>query len=276
MRVVHVDLGREMRGGQRQALHLIEELQRRGVEQRFLSPHGEPFSPWKLLTLPADLIHVHDARAHTLAALFSRAPIVVSRRVAFAIRRGWASAWKYGRAALYLAVSRYVADRLMTAGVPAERIEIVYDGVAPLPRSTRDGPIIAPATDDPMKGSDLIRASGVDVTFTNDLTEALKSARAMLYITREEGLGSAALLAMSAGVPVIASRTGGLVEIVDDGVDGRLVENDPSAIARAVNSLEDSVLREWSERARAKVHGRFLTSHMADATLSAYRRLLRT
>ena len=40
-----------------------------------------------------DLVHAHDARTHTLAACCARAPLVVSRRVAFPV----GSRWKYGR-----------------------------------------------------------------------------------------------------------------------------------------------------------------------------------
>jgi glycosyltransferase involved in cell wall biosynthesis len=44
--------------------------------------------------------------------------------------------------------------------------------------------------------------------------------------------------AMAAGVPVIATRTGGIPELIDDGVDGLLVEADsPSALEAAVLRL---------------------------------------
>lgn len=274
MRVLHLDLGRDLRGGQYQALQLIEELKLKGVDQRFLGPHGEPFSIAKLLVSAPDLIHAHDARSHTLAAVFGRAPLVVSRRVAFPVKTGWASRWKYRRPVLFLAVSKYVAGKLMEAGVPANKIEVVYDGVRPLPPSTRTGPLIAPASDDPMKGSDLIRQSGIPVEFTTNLVESLKTARGLLYITREEGLGSAALLAMSAGVPVVASRVGGLPEIVSHEGTGLLTDNDPAAIAAAARRLLASGSDEWARRGRELVHSHFLTTHMAAATFAAYQNVL--
>ena len=82
MRVLHLDLGRQMRGGQYQVLHLMEELSARGVAQRFLSPHGEPFAIRKLRR-DADIVHAHDAKSHTVAALFANAPLVVSRTSRF-------------------------------------------------------------------------------------------------------------------------------------------------------------------------------------------------
>ena len=52
----------------------------------------------------------------------------------------------------------------------------------------------------------------------------LRDAAMLVYLTASEGLGSGALLAMSAGVPVIASRVGGLPEIVRHRETGLLVE----------------------------------------------------
>ena len=58
-----------------------------------------------------------------------------------------------------------------------------------------------------------------------------------LYITHSEGLGSAVLLAMAAGVPVIASNVGGLPEIVEHERTGLLTENTAQAIANAIRRL---------------------------------------
>lgn len=273
MHVLHVDLGKELRGGQYQALALIEELQRKGISQHFLGPHGDPFS-LRALREPASLVHVHDARAHSWAVLFAKAPVVVSRRVAFPVKTGWMSRWKYRRPELFLAVSKFVAGVLMEGGVPASRIEVIYDGVRALPQSTRTGPLIAPATEDPMKGSDLVRRSGIPISFSSNLIEDLKTARGLVYITRQEGLGSAALLAMSAGVPVLASRIGGLPEIVHHGETGLLTENEPDAIAAAALRLDTSEATAWGEEGRRRVQAAFLTCHTADATLAAYRRVV--
>src|ERR1700688_4824325 len=111
---LHVDTGREMRGGQWQALYLVERL----PEPILLAPGNaplvqeaqeakkrkldvRPLSFVRLVKLARQvmLTHAHDARAHTLAAMAGAAPLIVSRRVGFPVNRSLASRWKYSRAA---------------------------------------------------------------------------------------------------------------------------------------------------------------------------------
>lgn len=293
MRVLHLDTGRTMRGGQWQALMLARSLRAAGVESAFLTAREgllrgelerEGFETdeasafhVRLYSKEFDLLHCHDARAHTLCALFARAPFVVSRRVGFPVREGWIHRWKYARAARYLAVSRYVKGELMRAGVPEARIEVVYDAV-PLPAvvSSLEGAVIAPASDDPGKGSELVRRTGLDIRLTGDLLGELPRARALVYISSMEGLGSAALLAMSWGVPVVASRVGGLVEAVADGETGLLVENEPANIAAAVARLmeDEELARRLGREGRRRVEERFTLETMAQATMACYRKVL--
>ena len=143
MRVLHLDSGRTMRGGQWQVFRLIEGLEAAGVESVLLARAGGPLLEkarargWNarpLAHLPFecgyDLVHAHDSRSHTLAALLCRAPLVVSRRVAFAgAAPGAIQRWKYGRVARYLAVSAHVKSILAARGVPPDKIDVVYDGV---------------------------------------------------------------------------------------------------------------------------------------------------
>lgn len=293
MRVLHLDTGRTMRGGQHQALLLVQALSGRGVECALLAPAGAPLleraraaglraealTPGAVRSAARgfDLIHCHDARSHTLAALLAPVPFAVSRRVDFPIHTHWLARWKYRRAALFLAVSEAVKRRLEAAGVPRAKIAVVPDGVALPPQtSTLDGDIIAPASDDPRKGAALIRRAAAQVRFSNDLLRDLSAARALVYISRSEGLGSAALLAMAHGVPVIASRVGGLPEIVIDGVTGLLVDNDPAAIAEAAARLAEDrgLAAHLGAAGRRMVGERFTIERMAELTIEAYRRVL--
>ncbi len=258
-----------MGGGQWQVLRLLCGLRARGCESILMTRSDgtlatraaeEGFTVQKVSwQFPAaDMVHVHDARSHTLAALFARTPIVVARRVAFPVKQGRLSRWKYGRAAHFIAVSKFVAGRLMEAGVPANKISVVHDGVPLLPLSTRDGPVIEMVKNASTLESDLLHA------------------RLLVYLTQAEGLGSGALLGMSAGVPVIASRVGGLREVIENGINGILTANEPSAVAECVGRLESD--RQEAARlganARLTIEERFTVERMVEDTIAVYRRVL--
>lgn len=296
MKVLHLDSGREMRGGQWQALLLMEGLCREGVDGTLLSPRGSPLwtnarargldvRPLRLwavhrLSRQADLVHAHDARAHTLAAALAtslnHAPLVVSRRVAFPI----GSHWKYARAARYAAVSQFVKRVMTEGGVPEDKISVVYDGV-PLGEPAPGGDaVVAPASADPLKGAGLAleatRRAEVDLLLSRDLESDLAGAALFLYLTRSEGLGSALLVAMAAGVPVIASNVGGIPEVICHQENGWLVENEPESIAAAIRVLlaDRPLARMLAARGRQTVAERFSLDQMIHHMINVYRQVL--
>ena len=78
--------------------------------------------------------------------------------------------------------------------------------------------------------------------------------------TGEEGMPLVALEAFQRGVPVVASRLGGLPELVQDGVNGLLVPPDnPDALARALERLarDPMLLNQLGSRARSSIDERF-------------------
>jgi glycosyltransferase involved in cell wall biosynthesis len=292
MRILHLDSGKEMRGGQWQVLRLVEGLAASGVESTLLAHEGAPLFALArqrglrveplglgravLLSRRHDLVHAHDARSHTLAALAAASPLVVARRVAFPVR----SRWKYRRANRYLAVSEFVKGVLLAGGVPAEKIEVVYDGV-PLLEPAHGDAIVAPANAaDPRKGEALARLAarlaGVELQFSADLPRDLMHAALLVYVTHSEGLGSGVLLAMSAGVPAVASNVGGLSEVVRHGENGMLAENTPESIAAAIRELraDPALSRRLGEAARRTVIERFTVDRMVGRTMEVYRRVL--
>src|SRR5580658_1973141 len=308
MHILHLDSGREMRGGQWQVLRLLEGLRRESVGCTLLCRRGSPLwekaraahpdvrpdvrplRPWTVyrLSRQADVVHAHDARTHTLAAALSpalnRVPLVVSRRVAFPIR----SRWKYRHASRYAAVSQFVKGILMEGGVAEHNISVVYDGV-PLGETAGGGEnrfenrlntVMAPATGDPRKGTALAleatRRAGVDLLLSRDLEADLADAGLFLYLTHAEGLGSAILMAMAAGVPVIASNVGGIPEIVRHRENGWLAENDPEPIAAAIRELlaDRPLARSLAARGRQTVTEKFSLDQMIHNTLHLYRQVL--
>lgn len=292
MRVLQVDAGREMRGGQWQALRLAVGLREQGIAAPLLAHEESPLlaaarrqgleaEPLRFLRLSrlshaCDLVHAHDARAHTMAALVCGSRFVVSRRVTFPI----GSSLKYSRPLHYLAISSHVQGVLEQGGVPARKITVVPDGV-PIPAVVSHGDaVVVPASDDPRKGQQLAvaacRAAGVEPVVSRDLEADLQRSAVLVYLTESEGLGSAALLAMAYGVPVIASRVGGLIEIVEDGVTGLQVENDAQAITDTLRRLLADPARRaaMGQRAREVAIARFTIERMVSSTAEVYRKVL--
>jgi len=281
-----------MRGGQWQALYLAEGLVAAGHQCRLLAPasspllsaaqaRGLPSEPLSLRALwrwarQADVLHAHDARAHSLAALTAHPCLVVARRVAFPLRNNAFSRWKRRRARHFIAVSEHVRGVLIAGGVHPERISVVYDGVPLLPLSLRNGPIVAPASADPMKAAALLSAAerigGFRVRCSANLADELRQACLLVYLSWQEGLGSGVLLAMSAGVPVVASQVGGLPEIVRDEQTGLLVANCPEAVARAVIRLcrDEELAARLAQAARQQIERGFTIEALVRRTLRVY------
>lgn len=286
MNILHLDGGREMRGGQWQALALHRGLIRLGHSSLLLARSDSPlFAAARAEALPvaawgklrllcdaprADLVHAHDARSHSICALFARRPLIVSRRVAFPVRKSLLSRWKYARPVLFLAVSQFVATELHRAGIREDRIRVVYDGVAMPEAAAHGDAVIAPYSADPGKGmalaAEATRAAGVVLKISSDLPRDLPHARAMLYLTYAEGLGSGILLAMAHGVTVIASNVGGIPELIENGVHGILVANRINDIAEALSRVTPGM----GTAARERVRQQFTETRMVEETIAAY------
>jgi glycogen(starch) synthase len=88
-----------------------------------------------------------------------------------------------------------------------------------------------------------------------------------------EELGSVLVEAMQAGLPVVASRVGGIPDAVTDGVTGRLVPpGDPMALAAAVDQvLGDPVLAGRLGRAARERAAAYHWDALAERVLGVYR-----
>lgn len=109
--------------------------------------------------------------------------------------------------------------------------------------------------------------------------EVLQGARAFLLPSATESFGLAALEALSCGVPVVATRTGGLPEVVTDGVDGVLLpvgEIDAMAAATLRLVEDDALWGRMSAAARATAETRFPRGPMVARYEALYRRVLAT
>lgn len=93
-----------------------------------------------------------------------------------------------------------------------------------------------------------------------------------------EGMGRSVLEAMASGKPVVASRVGGIVDLVQDGLTGILVDpGDHQALAKAIiRLLKDKGLRQkMGEEARKRVDERFSTEKMVVEIEKIYNELLK-
>ncbi|MGY1671006.1 glycosyltransferase family 4 protein [Geodermatophilus sp. SYSU D00710] len=100
-----------------------------------------------------------------------------------------------------------------------------------------------------------------------DPSAYVKGADVVLVPSRGESFGLVAAEALMLGRPTVASRVGGLTEVIADGKTGRLVDvDDPIAIANAVADLLDhpEVASALGEKGRADVRTRFSATTYAD------------
>ncbi len=89
-----------------------------------------------------------------------------------------------------------------------------------------------------------------------------------------EGLPLAVLEAMFAGNPVVATRTSGIPEAVDDGVEGLLVDSgDPVGLSESLARLirEPELAGRLGKSAQARAHAEFTLSRMTDEYEALYR-----
>jgi len=161
MKVLHIDTEQGFRGGEQQVLWLMRGLRDRGVEQvaavragselaTRLKAHDlaihemrrhQAWDPRALIALRRlaraegfALVHAHTGNGHTLAwrAFEGRLPIVVTRRVDFAIRKNLFSRRKYAEeGTTFVAISSAVRDVLAAGGVDPARIVLVPSGIEP-------------------------------------------------------------------------------------------------------------------------------------------------
>ena len=167
-RILHVDAGRSWRGGQRQVFLLATGLRDLGYRTLIVAPTGSPLIrraehaglPTYRLTLRgewdirsarelravagewrADIVHAHDARAHSIARLAllgkRKTRLIVTRRVAFTPKQVRLK-YRHGIDA-FIAISNAVKAVMVKAGVPADRIDVVYSGLpAPVVKRPRN------------------------------------------------------------------------------------------------------------------------------------------
>lgn len=118
------------------------------------------------------------------------------------------------------------------------------DGELPL-RVTMAGPGEPPPEAGPLLAGDGVAWAGWLDPAAKD--RVLRDAEIFVMSSRSEGMPMALLEAMAYGMTIVATRVGGIPEVLEDGVEGLLVEpEDPAALATAL----DRLAADPEERAR--------------------------
>ncbi len=120
---------------------------------------------------------------------------------------------------------------------------------------------------------DFVHAAGAQ----EDVLPLLSISDVFLLPSAQESFGLAALEAMACGVPVVASRVGGLPEVIDHGLTGYL--HPPEALDEmadsAVGLLTDEARRKAMGReATSRVHEKYCEERILPMYEACYRRLI--
>jgi glycosyltransferase involved in cell wall biosynthesis len=112
--------------------------------------------------------------------------------------------------------------------------------------------------------------------FRTDVLGCLKSVDVFAMSSVSEGLGTSLLDAMACARPIVASRVGGIPEVVEDGTTGLLVPpRDHQALAHALGRLlaSPALRQSLGQAGLARVRGRFSLERMLRATAAVYARV---
>jgi glycosyltransferase involved in cell wall biosynthesis len=213
------------------------------------------------------------------------------------------------RADAVITVSHAVERELVTRlGWPAERISVIPNGVELGGPPAAGGELVGTLTSfDPVKGLDVLvdaaaalpharfalfgagdsaalreraRALGIEgrVSFPGHVPagDALSQMAVFVLSSYMENAPLALLEAMAAGVPVVATRVGGVAELVPEGTGLLVAPGDPAALAAAIGRLLDdpALARAQAEAARRHAEAGGGAAAMVDRTLSLYKDLL--
>jgi glycosyltransferase involved in cell wall biosynthesis len=266
--------------------------------------------PWLALLVPAllagfvraarrvdaDLLHAHWLPAGWVAQRSGR-PYVVQVHgtdVELARRAPWLARRVLRGARLVIAVSNDLADRARAlgavnvrvipngvempadVGAEAEPAEVLYAGRLSQEKGVLElleaaqGLNLVVAGDGPLRNRVPFARGFVP---RDELHQLYARAAVVACPSRREGFGVTCLEAMAHGRPVVATRVGGLLDLVVDGETGIVVPpRDPASLRSALDRLlADPALRRrlgTAGRDRARTH--FSWEKVTDATLAAY------
>lgn len=305
--IMHVNLAKGFRGGERQTELLIKALAKHfSVKQVVACRDDSPLRD-RLTNVPnvsfltanhqlsghfaaphVDIVHAHEAKAvhwAYLHKLLRKVPYILTRRVDTPIKEKWSNKASYRNAKMRVGISTLIAEHIRDKHWG--EVEQIPSTLAHLAANRQEGEAFKAefpnkilvghvgALVDRHKGQKvLIDAAallekshpalhfvffgdGADkeelkayakhlgnitwMGFKNNIGDYLPFLDMFAFPSRNEGLGSTLLDVMDAGVPIIASRVGGIPDIILDQETGLLVPpNDSKALKEAIVTLYES------------------------------------
>ena len=361
--VLHVSTPKSWRGGEQQLAYLYEELQNKNVTQFILCRKGGEIAikgkskGWNIIESEKvtaidinfarkikvickknniDLIHTHDSHAHSFAILSAtlwgnKTPIVVSRRVDFAIKPTWFSKYKYNHKLVkrILCVSEAIKEitapdilnksvlKTVHSGIDLSRFKDSNKKADILRKEFKIGPetkiignvaALAPHKDyytfvntveilinEQQNYHFFIIGTGPlekeirtyvehkklnkHITFTgfrSDIPKILPELDAFLITSETEGLGTSVIDAFVCKVPVVATRAGGIPELVKHKQTGLLAEvKDAKGLAKSINFLfSDSINLNDIAKNQQEILKEFTREATAEKSLKEYYSIL--
>jgi len=138
------------------------------------------------------------------------------------------------------------------------------------------GPLLAQVRTQ-IESSPVLSSSVILAGFRPDLERILPCIDILVHPAEMEGLGVSLLQAAACGVAIVATRAGGMPEIVDDDYNGYLIA--PGAVDELVDRVkllleQPQRLAAMGEHGRQLVAERFSLAAMVRGNLAVYKRLL--
>jgi len=115
------------------------------------------------------------------------------------------------------------------------------------------------------------------VGFQEDVASWLSALDLYIHPSLEEGLGTSILDALGAGRTVIASDVGGIPEVIEDGVTGRLVAAaNPALLAEVIDQMLDdpTTAARLAETGKQRATSQFSAEAMVEGNIRVHRELL--
>nr|WP_168016689.1 glycosyltransferase family 4 protein [Halomonas salinarum] len=344
LKIIHVNLAKGYRGGERQTELLIRALSSYDNAAQWLACRRDSPLRSRLAKVPglgfidadhqlaghgvagrlqADIVHAHDAKAvhwGGLHRLWHGVPYLLTRRVDAPVKDKISNRFCYRGAAKRVAISSLIQRQLeardwgevalipsalsglkadpeqakaLRADFPGKYLvghvgalvdrhkgqRVLLEAARRLERIKPDVQVLFFGQGEDAEALEAEAAGRTNVTFMgfkDNIGDYLPGLDLFAFPSRNEGLGSVLLDVMDAGVPIVASRVGGIPDIVRDEETGLLVPpGDAEALADAIARLHDDaeLAKTLIEGASAQL-ARYTPEAMANAYWGLYQHLI--